>query len=112
MDHCRGFVRGLKIGAMSAPLMGILSIMILLKFKSHAVDSEVGWDVPIAETLFWLPVSASIRALAGAIAGARRAFQSIAPNPDGLPAAVDRRADHRDLLALLACSPCGGEMVV
>jgi len=76
MEHCQGFVKGLKFGMLAAPLLGILSFVILLEFNPREVTSEVGFDIPIGETMFCLPASISIGALAGAIVDARRDWQA------------------------------------
>lgn len=77
MEHCRGFIKGLKVGLVAAPLMGILSFMILLKVKPGEARTEIGGlDVLISETMFCLPVSVSMGALTGAISDARRDRQT------------------------------------
>ena len=77
MDHCQSFLKGLKIGAVAAPLMGVVSVIAFMDFNPREVQSEIGpYPALITETMFCFLASMPVGSLAGAIVDYRRDRQT------------------------------------
>ena len=73
MEHCKGFLKGLKLGVMSAPVLGVFLVILLAQVRPDFFFGELGYlpDL-LTESFLSLPFTCLVGGLLGAISDYRR----------------------------------------
>ena len=73
MEHCKGFLTGLKLGAMSAPMLGVFLVILLDQVRPNFFVGEFGYlpDL-VTESSLSLPFTCLLGGFLGAVSDYRR----------------------------------------